>query len=259
VVGRAVPGAPVKARRIAAALAAALVIGVLGIPANAQQTESGEILALQDGYVFLTTGKAYQTLPNVPLNDASGAPVSGPLPLGAAVSLTLDAEGRVQTITLATKDTSSMVSPIGARRSVVAITFTVRVPESTGLNDIVYLTSGESNWNPLAVRMDRVDAQHFRATITVTPGAQFRYLYTRGNSPTLERGANGLQRVPRVVNVADGRPQTIDDFVEHWGDEVGIGILPAPQATPTPYNPAPFPNLPAPIPAGARSGIAKTY
>jgi hypothetical protein len=244
---------------MAAALAAALVIAVLGIPAIAQQTASGELLALQDGYVFLTNGKAYQTLPNVPLNNASGAPVAGPPPLGAAVSLTLDAEGRVEAIALAAEDASTTALAAGARRKVVALTFTVRVPESTGLNDIVYLTSGESNWNPLAVRMDRVDAQHFRATITVTPGAQFRYLYGRGNSPTLERGANGLQRVPRVVNIADGRPHTVDDVVLHWGDQVGTGILPAPQATPTPYNPAPFPNLPIPVPAGPRPVTAKTH
>jgi hypothetical protein len=249
----------VKARRALAALAGVLAIALLVMPANAQQTASGEILAVQDDYVFLTTGKAYQTLPNVSVNDSSGKPVSGPPPLGTAVSLIFDADGRVRAITLAAKETASKTPPAGAQRRTVGITFTVRVPETTGLNDIVYLTSGESNWNSLAVRMDRVDAQHFRATITVTPGAQFRYLYSRGNSPTLERAANGLQRPPRVLTVGDEFPRAVDDVVEHWGDEVGNGILPAPQATPTPYNPAPFPNLPVAVPASGRSATERTH
>ena len=246
------------ARPLLAALAAALTIAWTA-PAGAQQTASGTFLALQGGYLFLTTGKSYPALPNATVKDAAGAVAAGPPPFGATVSLALDATGHVQTITLAATSTSSKAPAAGPTPRAVGITFTVRVPETTGLNDVVYLTSGESNWNPLAVRMDRVDAQHFRATITVTPGAHFRYLYTRGNSPTLERGANGLERVPRILTVADEGPHLIDDTVEHWGDELGTGLLPAPQSTPTPYNPAPFPNLPVTTPASGRSATARTH
>jgi hypothetical protein len=253
-----------KARRLLAAFAALAGIAFLGGPANAQQTATGEILALQDGYVFLTSGKAYKALPDVRFTDASGAAVSAPPALGTTVTITLDPDGRVSAIALAATETArkktSLANATGTRSALAALTFVVRVPATTGLNDLVYLTSGDSNWNPLAVRMDRIDALHFRTTITAPAGARFRYLYTRGNSPTIERGANGLQRAPRVLAIAEAGPYTTNDVVEHWGDEVGNGTLPAPQATPTPYNPAPFPNLPIPVPAGGHApGALKTH
>jgi hypothetical protein len=126
----------------------------------------------------------------------------------------------------------------------VAVTFTVRVPSSTQADDTVYLTDSELHWNPVAIRMDRIDLLRFRAVIAVPAGTEFRYLYTRGNGQTIELGANGMQRKVRTLQLRDLVAQRVDDAVQRWGDEVGNTLLPQPNANPTPFNPAPYPNVP---------------
>jgi hypothetical protein len=227
--------------RRAFAIAAA---GVIAIYSNAvaapQQTASGELLALQDGFVFLTNGQNYRTSSAMRILDAKGNAVDEVPPFNSEITLSFDADGRVAVIARA----ASMANGTALRGALVPITFVVRVPASTGLNDQIYLTNNERNWDPLAIRMDRIDTLHFRAIISVGEGATLHYLYTRGNSQTIERGADGLQRKPRAITITNRSAQTIDDSVVHWGDEIGNGVLVAPQATPTPYNPAPYPNLP---------------
>lgn len=204
------------------------------------------LLDIERGYVFTTAGDTFAAAANLHLAGPTGGELKTIAP-GTTVRLTFDANGAVSTVTVtASQKTSTAVT------EVAAVTFIVRVPATTHPNDQVYITTNQSGWDALAIRMDRVDPLHFRAIVGVPVGGTLRYLYTRGNSPTIERDASGLTRHPRAIDVLDDASRTVDDHVEHWGDEAGNTTLPAPQATPTPFNPAPYPNLPNFPPARGR-------
>jgi hypothetical protein len=236
-----------RAALLAAVLSAAISGGVLSSPVRAaQDNRVVGLLDIERGYVFTTAGETFTAVPNLQLTGLTGAALKTIAP-GTTVRLTFDADGAVSAVTIvASANTSTAVT------KVAAVTFIVRVPATTYPTDQVYITTNQSGWDALAIRMDRVDPLHFRAIVGVPVGGTLRYLYTRGNSPTIERGADGLTRHPRSTDVLDDTPRTIYDNVEHWGDEAGNTTLPAPQATPTPFNPAPFPNLPNFPPARGR-------
>jgi hypothetical protein len=202
-----------------------------------------QLLVLEHGFAVLTNGDAYRVAPDVAIIDAkTGKPRPTPIP-GTRVRLTIDDAGVVHEIA------SDLPAPrTAAAAKQVAVTFTVRVPSNTQLTDTVYLTDNEQRWDPVATRMDRVDALHFRTIVAVPAGATFRYLYTRGGGQTIELARNGLQRKPRTLQVNDLSARHVDDVVDAWGDDVGHTLLPQPHESPTPFNPAPYPNVPVPVP-----------
>ncbi len=227
-----------------------------------------QLLVLQPGTAVLTDGAAYKVAPNVTIVDLkSGKPIATPSP-GALVRLTFDSAGVIQTIAggvpkdQQTADRSAIAGfavlpaaqgspePSNAYTAFnlkrVMVTFTVRVPATTNSGDTVYLTDSELRWNPVGIRMDRIDLLRYRAVVAVPSGAAFNYLYTRGNGQTIELGTKGLQRQVRTMQPTGLEPLRQDDVVERWGDEVGNTLLPAPHASPTPFNPAPYPNVPKP-------------
>ena len=219
----------------------------LGAPVRAAQADrTVQLLDIERGFVVTTAGDALTAAANLQLAGPNGAPVKT-IAAGTSVRLTFDAAGAVATVTALPSRLAS-----SATTQVAAVTFIVRVPASTQPGDQIYMTTNQSGWNALAIRMDRIDPQHFRTIVGVPVGGPFKYLYTRGNSPTIERAASGLTRHPRVLDVVDDGSRTVQDAVEHWGDEMGNITMPAPQSTPTPFNPAPFPNLPGAPPAGGR-------
>jgi hypothetical protein len=63
-----------------------------------------------------------------------------------------------------------------------------------------------------------------------------------------EVAQNGIQRAPRQIVVADSDVRAVNDTVYAWSDMVAGGQSIAPNGLPTPYNPAPFPNLPVGAP-----------
>jgi len=128
----------------------------------------------------------------------------------------------------------------------VPVSFVVRVPPSTPLTASIYITTDQSAWNPQAIRMDRIDALHFRITRTFASGTRFKYLYTRGSLSTQEVDERGIQRVPRQILVPDIQTLARGDEVYAWQDTNVGNQQPQPDGIPTPYNPVPFPNLPAP-------------
>lgn len=227
-----------------------------------------QLLVLQPGTAVLTDGAAYKVAPDVAIVDfKSGKPMPAPSP-GALVRLTFDSAGVIHTIAggvpkdQQSADRSAIAgfavlpaaqgSPeptsgyVAFNLKRVMVTFTVRVPATTGSGDTVYLTDSELAWNPVGIRMDRIDLLRYRAVIALPSGAEFNYLYTRGNGQTIELGTKGLQRKVRTMLPKGVQPLRQDDVVERWGDEVGNTLLPAPHASPTPFNPAPYPNVPKP-------------
>jgi len=261
-----------NARTRLTALLGALILLAAAAPVAA----TGQLLAYQDGYVFFTTGDGFKVAPNVTvLDDATKQPTKQvPAPRDYARVVFNDA-GEVSEIDLSSKALPvaafpaqvkgyavSVSSPYpnpdlaaapatsanGVRRTFsgipVLVKFYVQVPPQTPLDAQVYIATDVSNWNPEAIRMDRVDAMHFVAILRLASGTVLHYLYTRGSIQSEERSANGLAMKPREIVVNDSDTNTTDGVVATWADSNGSNLLNQPTVFPTPYNPAPFPNLP---------------
>ncbi len=131
----------------------------------------------------------------------------------------------------------------------VLVTFIVQVPPITPFTSAVYISTDQSGWNAQAIPMDRIDALHYQITRRYPSGTIFHYLYDRGSFQSTEIAQNGLQRTPRNLVVPDADVRVVHDTVSAWQDQVNGGVNQVqPQIMPTPYNPAPFPNLPPGLP-----------
>jgi hypothetical protein len=127
----------------------------------------------------------------------------------------------------------------------VLVTFYVEVPASTPLSDSVFITTDVSNWTPNEIRMDRIDAQHFRLTRNYPSGTKFAYRYTRGSWNQVERGPDGLEPRPRTYDVKEADVQRQDDVISFWSDQNASQQQVGPDSIPTPFQPRPFNGLPS--------------
>ncbi len=267
---------------------AALAFAVVLVAAGSSTVVSGQLLAYQDGYVFFTTGDGFRIAHDVVLKDAKtgGAARIGPAPRVWARA-TFDASGTVTELDLSASplppegsfadvsrfavalsspvpnpdllrnietpppgaENPSLESSVSFNGKPVLVTFIVQVPPNTPLTASVYITNDVSGWIAQAIPMDRVDALHYEITRRYNSGTIFRYLYDRGNLQSQEVAQNGLQRTPRQLIVTNADVRVIRDTVYAWQDSVSGGVQQVqPQIMPTPYNPAPFPNLPSCLP-----------
>lgn len=258
-------------------MATAMMVGAfLGARAGAPGAVivTAQLLDYEKGYVFFTTGDGFRIAPNVQIDDISTGKVTAQIPAPRMYArVTFDSSGAVTKIELSAKflaaegDLSqvaryavSLSKPQPDLKSFaiqrvdqctatpgkpVVVIFEPLVPPSTSPSDNVYLTTDQSGWNPQAYRLTRVDALHYRLVKRFNPGTLFYYLYDRGSAQSIERGQNGLDRAPTKFCVGNADVQNASRQVYHWADENLAGTQgPVPQAFPTPYNPAPFPNLP---------------
>ena len=270
--------------RVALALAAACLAVAL-LAASGSVVVSGQLLAYQDGYVFFTTGDGFHVAPNVVLRDAK---TGGPTLLKPAPRIwaraTFDASGTVTQLDLSRfplppegsfDDVARFAVALSPQvpnpdllRAVetpapgesetpvqhfsgkpVLVTFIVQVPPYTPFTANIYMATDASGWNAQAIPMDRVDALHYQITRRLNSGTIFHYLYDQGSMQSEEIAQNGLARVPRSVIVTDADVRVVRDTVFGWQNAVpGGGSQAQPQIMPTPYNPAPFPNLPTSVP-----------
>jgi hypothetical protein len=223
---------------------------------------SGQLLDFQKGFVFFTTGDGFRISPDAKIDDAAGGPTTLKPQTrvyaraafdtgnGAIVELALSTkplpnEASYQEIqrfavTLSTEAPNPELAPReGFSGRDVLVTFTVQVPPRTPFTDTVYLATDISGWSATAIRMDRIDALHYKITQTFKSGTKFLYRYTRGSWQSAERGQNGLEVPPRQFLVRNSDTQNVDNVVYHWGDEQSN----APDlgnSVPTPYQPIPF-------------------
>lgn len=255
-------------KRFSAVLLAAMVF--LGVAAPSTSfVVTAQILDFEKGYLFLTTGDGFHV--------AQGAViVHGPPGARDFARITFDASGNVTRIEvsksalkpegdlgaihrfavalsppvenpeLAQPPKSLCSQVIPGRR--VLVTINVEVPPTTGATDQVYMTTDQSGWNPQAYRLDRVDALHYRTSLRFYSGTVLHYLFDRGSSQSIQRGENGLEMQPYLLCIGDADAQVVGKQIAHWGDEASSGLPAIPQTFPTPFNPAPFPNLPTPPP-----------
>lgn len=270
-------------RRILGLVVACSVFVAL-LAASAPVVVTGQLLAYQGGFVFFTTGDGFRVAPTIVIHDAqTNGPttiVPGPRiyaratfdPTGTVTELDLSRkpllpEGSFAEVTrfavaLSTPYPNPDLVPFvpspgaslppNARHfsgKPVLVTFVVEIPPNTPFTSPVYMTTDASGWNPQAVPMDRVDALHYKITERLNSGTIFHYFYTRGSFQTEEVAENGLQRKPREIVVTDADVRVIDDKVFAWLDSLAGNQQQAPtNALPTPFNPAPFPNLPTGAP-----------
>ncbi|MGZ3499558.1 MAG: hypothetical protein ACXWNK_10725 [Vulcanimicrobiaceae bacterium] len=264
--------------------AIAAAAGLIGASQARAQTPAptvvtAQILDYEKGYLFFTTGDGFHVAPNVQIVDyKTQTALSTPPATREYARVTFDSTGLVTKIEISKSKLAEQGDPSQVTRFAIALStpapnpelvpsfgapaeclnvtpgkrvnvrFTVQVPPSTTLQDGVYMTTDQSAWNPLAYKFDRVDALHYRATLSLLSGTLFSFLFDRGSSQSLERGENGIEAKPEHFCVGSADVQTHTHTVYHWGDETGTNSLTVPQALPTPYNPAPFPNLPTPPP-----------
>ncbi|HUY11294.1 MAG TPA: hypothetical protein VMV73_03435 [Candidatus Dormibacteraeota bacterium] len=266
-------------RRLLVFLAlASLLLAAAAAPSALKMT--GQILDYQGGYIFFTTGDAFRVARDVRFLDAkSGKPTKLRPSPRAFVRAYFDDFGKVIAfefspvpLPIETPSTSiekfviALSTPFNLPTptpnphatpqhyfptysgKLVAVTFTVQVPPNTPLNAQVYITTDASDWNAQAIAMQRVDALHFRVTRKIASGTDFRYLYTRGTLQTVERSQNGMARAPRTLLLSDADARAVGDIVWRWADDSSNGLTAQPNAIPTQFNPAPFPNLPPGVP-----------
>ena len=246
------------------------------IAAAAPITITGQLLAYQDGFVFFTTGDGFRLAPNVTIldeqtkqpakrvpkacdyaravfNDAGQVveidlaakpyPV-GPLPDDVqAFAVTASSPYPNPELAGPTRTTSNGVAETFSGKPVL-VKFEVQVPPTTPINAQIFITTDQSGWNPQAIQMQRIDALHFVVVRQMASGTLLHYLYTRGTLQTEETGPNGLSLRPRELSVNDSDTNSTNSIVASWADANANNILQQPSVFPTPYNPAPFPNLP---------------
>jgi hypothetical protein len=274
-------------KRAALALVLTMLAGIL-VAAGPPIVVSGQLLAYQEGYVFFTTGDGFRVAHDVIIKDAKtgGRTAIVPEPRVWARA-TFDATGTVTELDLSRAplppqgsfadvahfavalstpvpnpdllrnietpppgvENPELASAVNFNGKPVLVTFIVQVPPNTPFTASVYITNDVSGWNAQAIPMDRVDALHYQITRRYNSGTIFRYLYDRGTLQSQEVAQNGLQRPPRQLIVTNADVRVIRDTVYAWQDAVPGGVQQQqPQIMPTPYNPAPFPNIPNCLP-----------
>lgn len=239
-------------------------------------TVTGEVLAYQDGYLFFTTGDGFRVERSPTFRDATTGAVTQLRPAPQLwAHAKFDASGEISEIDLSRTPLSPVGDFAAVRRFAVALSspipnpdlaphvtatsgltqtysgkpvvvvFEVQVPPTTPLDAAVYMTTDTSGWNPQAIPLHRIDAQHFEIVERLRSGTVLHFLYTRGSFASEERAESGLEEKPRTAVVADVDGQVYSSIVYRWADQSGSGqALQQPNVFPTPYNPAPFPNLP---------------
>jgi hypothetical protein len=227
---------------------------------------SGQILDYAGGFVFFTTGDAFRLDPGVKLDDAA---TGGPTKLlpetrtyarasfdsgsGAVIELALSEKKLPDeasyddvkrfAVSLSTPYANPDLQPgEGFNGKGVPVTFLVEVPAKTPFADQIYLATDASGWSATAVRMDRVDALHYRVTRTFASGTKLLYRYTRGSWQSADVDQNGIATKPRLLVVKNADYRVVRDIVYNWQDE--DPFAPDNGSTlPTPFNPVPF-NIP---------------
>lgn len=245
---------------------------------------TGQLLDVRNGYAYFTTGDAFRVIDVLRIVDYdSGQPTTIPPQTKMFARAIFDQQTK-QIIELdITKHKLAQSQDFSAVRSfivvkstpepapeivgqkltgkAVAVTFEITVPPTTSLQDVVYISTDASGWNPQAIRLDRIDAYKYRATRQFASGTKFAYRVTRGSWNSTEVAENGLQPDPHQFFVREVDAQAARTQVYHWSDQNPTSQGAGPNAIPTPYNSNPFgggpggilvPQRPTPVPTPPR-------
>ncbi|HTW83841.1 MAG TPA: hypothetical protein VMD91_07230 [Candidatus Sulfotelmatobacter sp.] len=251
-------------------LLAILALCALALPTLAQGglvRFTGQLLDVRDGYVYFSTGDAFKLAPDVKLLDyVTGKPTTLQPHVKLYARAVLDPATKQVTeldltpkkvpfqtvfapdVTAAAANTATVVAPelIGGKRITgkqVPVEFLVTVPPTTAITDVVYLATDVSNWNPQAVRLDRVDGERYRTVLHLASGTKFTFRVTRGSWNSVAVGPDGLEEDPITFFVPETDAYSRKVTVAAWSDDrTGAPQEAQPGAVPTPFNPNPFNN-----------------
>lgn len=252
-------------KRIGPALV--LTLALIGAASGAT-TVTGQVLDYEKGYLFFTTGDGFKVAQNATVEN-------GPPQTRDYARVTFDPNGTITDIQVSHKklppegdlsavhrfavalstpapnpdlnqpQTGSLCSRTQGGK-LVGITIAVQVPPNTPLTGTIYMTTDQSGWNPQAYRLDRVDALHYRTTLRLYSGTTMQVLFDRGGMQSIQVAENGIEQKPYTLCIGDEDAQAFRVHVYRWADDQGTQAQSVPMTFPTPYNPAPFPNLPTP-------------
>lgn len=248
----------------------AILFALSLIGAAAPVTVTTQILDYEKGYVFFTTGDGFRVSPNVQIVNgppatrryarvtfdntgtvtkievsATKLPVEGDLNAVRQFAIALSTPAPNPDLAPQAGGGTGFCSNTRAGRQ-VTVSITVQVPPETPLTSDVYMTSDQSGWYAQAYRLDRLDALHYRTVLKLLSGTQMRILFDRGSTQSIQTGENGIEQKPYLLCVGNEDAQAFTRTVYHWADQQPGATQQIPNALPTPYNPAPFPNLPQP-------------
>jgi hypothetical protein len=161
------------------------------------------------------------------LRLADGVSCSAIVP-GRAIAVAIDADNRATPQRL-TPDalaaakiprTAYLLAPAAGRdadeTAMVTSTIDVLVPPRTPPSDDIYISTERSSWSPAEIRMDRVDARHFRLALQLRRGARVAFRVTRGSYGSIER--NAARALP-PAHLALGEPDAhVTITVAAWAD-----------------------------------------
>jgi hypothetical protein len=109
-----------------------------------------------------------------------------------------------------------------AQAQMVAVTFTVTVPGTTPPGSTVHIAGSfpapYPQWDPGALPLTWVDAQHARITLNMLEGTQVEYKYTLGDWDHVEKGpaCEELNNRQLTVVYGPGGAQAVNDTVANW-------------------------------------------
>ena len=255
-------------KRLAALFAALAVLCAFALPGGAQTSElvrfTGQLLDVRNGYVYFTTGDAFRlvAVPRIVDFDSGQPTTVQPAPKMFARAILDPATHQVVELDITSRrlpadtaytqakqfvvvrSTSAPAPEIVGQKltgKLVPVVFLVQVPPNTPLNADVYISTDASGWNPQAIKLDRVDGQHYRASFRFATGTKFAFRVTRGTWQQEEVGENGLEPDPHPFFVREIDAQVARVTVYAWSDQRAEQSAPQPGAIPTPFNPNPFP------------------
>lgn len=226
-------------------------------------TYTGQLLDYRNDYVYFTTGDAFPAIPLPRIIDAlTGQPTTIEPRAKMFAQATFDPVTKKIIQLAITAKRLQASEGLGAARAFVvvgstpapapeiagqnltgrqvAVVFEVTVPPTTAFTDSIYISTDSSDWNPTAIKLDRVDAYKYRAERYFASGTKFAFRVTRGTWNSVERGEDNLDPPAHQFFVREVDSLAARVTVYHWSDERGQSLGIQPGAIPTPYNPSPF-------------------
>jgi hypothetical protein len=241
---------------------------------------TGQLLDVRNNYVFFTSGDAFAAVdPLRVISLESGKPTTTVPTTKMFARATFDpASHKIIELAITnkrlptTQESSALIgyeiqkshgenapelvgAGVTGRR--VAVVFEVTAPPTTNVTDNLYISTDAGGWNPMEIKLDRVDAYRYRAQRYYASGTKFAYRVTRGTWTSVERGEDNLDPPPHLFFVREVDSLAARVTVYHWSDENPAHPQAGPNSLPTPYNSNPFgggpggisvPQLPTPQP-----------
>jgi hypothetical protein len=115
-------------------------------------------------------------------------------------------------------------------------TFSVTVPSSTPVSDIIYIAGTFNYWDPGPGQSGIDGLEHdlpltamgdnnWQITLSFPAGENIEYKYTRGSWPKVEKGAEGREISNRLLTVPSGN-HIQNDTVINWADITAVVLDP---------------------------------